>query len=124
MSETTSTPSGAPMIGCCGLTCSECPAYVATKTGDVAKAEETAQKWSRDYGVDVKLEHVWCDGCTAPGKKCAHCAECQFRACALGRGHATCADCGEYPCAPLAGFFGVVPPARATLDALRTARPR
>ncbi|HEY3359492.1 MAG TPA: DUF3795 domain-containing protein [Polyangia bacterium] len=107
------------LIGCCGLTCSECPAYLATKANDHAKAEETARIWARDYGVTVAVADVWCDGCTAPGKKCAHCAECELRTCAQKRGLATCAPCADYPCPPLAKLHGMVPPAKANLDRLR-----
>jgi len=32
------------MIAFCGLNCSECPAYLATKTGDDKKRIETAKK--------------------------------------------------------------------------------
>ncbi len=110
----------APIYGCCGLTCSECPAYVATQTNDVAKAEATAREWSQQFGINVSVDHVWCDGCTAPGRKCAHCAECEMRTCATGRQLATCAPCPDSPtCAKLAGFFTMAPFAKATLDRLR-----
>jgi hypothetical protein len=109
----------ATLYGCCGLVCSECPAYVATQTNDTAKAAATAKEWSQQFGIDVAVEHVWCDGCTAAGRKCAHCAECEIRSCATGRGLATCAPCADYPCKQLEGFFGMVPMAKATLDRLR-----
>ena len=110
----------APIYGCCGLVCSECPAYGATQTNDRAKAETTAKEWSQQFGIDVKVEHVWCDGCMAPGRKCAHCAECEIRTCASGRELGTCAPCADYAaCAKLAGFFKMAPFAKATLDRLR-----
>ncbi|MBI5480254.1 MAG: DUF3795 domain-containing protein [Deltaproteobacteria bacterium] len=109
----------AQMYGCCGLVCSECPAYLATQANDRAKAEETAQMWSRQFGIEVRVEHVWCDGCTAPGRKCAHCAECEIRSCATGRNLATCAPCADYPCKQLEAFFQMVPMAKASLDRLR-----
>ena len=109
----------ARMFACCGLVCSECPAYLATQANDLAKAAETAKMWSQQFGIEVKVEHVWCDGCTAPGLKCAHCAECEIRSCAVGRKLATCAPCADYPCAQLTAFFTMVPMAKATLDRLR-----
>jgi hypothetical protein len=109
----------APMYGSCGLVCSECPAYVATQASDQAKAEATAKAWSQQFGIEVKVEHVWCDGCRAPGRKCAHCAECEIRSCATGRNLATCAPCADYPCKQLQGFFAMAPMAKTTLDQLR-----
>jgi hypothetical protein len=108
------------LVSYCGLVCSECPAFVATQAGDEDLARKTAEQWSRDYGVTVRLEDVWCDGCTTAGRKCGHCGECQMRACAIQRGVATCAACDEYACVMLRDFFAMVPAAKATLDALRT----
>ena len=107
------------LIGCCGLLCSRCPAFLATQANDVAKAEETARLWAREYGLEVAVEQVWCDGCTGDGRKCAHCAECEIRSCALDRNLESCAGCLDYPCAQLTGFFEVVPVARQTLEWLR-----
>ena len=108
-----------PMIAYCGLTCTECPAYLATRTGDQAKAAEVAAMWSRDYGIKVTPDDVWCDGCLVDGKKCAHCAECEIRACAQEKAVANCAHCDEYACDTLGKFFAMVPPAKATLDGIR-----
>jgi len=107
------------MISFCGLTCTECPAYLATQAGDAAKAQEVADAWSRDYNASVTVDDVWCDGCLVEGRKCAHCAECEIRACGQKKGVDNCAGCDEYVCEPLGKFFQMVPNARATLDALR-----
>lgn len=110
------------MIGCCGLVCSDCGAYQATRTMDPARAAQVAAEWSQQFHVDVKVEHVWCDGCTQPGKKCAHCAECELRTCALGRSLASCGECGDYPCEKLTAFFAMVPPAKDVLDRVHASR--
>lgn len=107
------------MIACCGLTCSECPALLATKAGDAARIAEVAAAWSAQFNTRVEPEHVWCDGCIVEGRKCAHCGECEIRACAMGRGLANCALCDDYACGKLAAFFEMVPPAKATLDGIR-----
>lgn len=107
------------LVGMCGLVCSECGAFKATKAGDTEAALRVAAEWSAQFHVDVALHHVWCDGCTPEGRKCAHCGECGIRACGLARGHTTCADCPDFPCAQVEGFFAMVPPARDTLMALR-----
>jgi hypothetical protein len=108
-----------PNVGCCGIVCSECPAFKATQTQDEALARATAAEWSRQFHIEVKPEHVWCDGCIQPGRKCAHCAECEMRTCAQGRKLDHCGQCADYPCQKLQGFFQMVPQAKATLDRLR-----
>jgi hypothetical protein len=107
------------MVAYCGLVCTECPAFLATKKDDLALAMKTAAEWSKAFGVDVKVEHVWCDGCLVGGKKCAHCGECEIRACAEERGLSSCAACADYACAQLEAFFAMAPTARVELEALR-----
>jgi hypothetical protein len=110
---------GEKMIAYCGLVCTECPALLATQANDAAAAQKIAAEWSAAYHADVKVEHVWCDGCLVAGKKCAHCGECEIRACARERGVESCAKCADYACAALEGFFKMAPMARASLEALR-----
>jgi hypothetical protein len=109
------------MTAYCGLGCTECPAYLATQANDAAAAQKIAAEWSKAYHADVKIEHVWCDGCLVEGKKCAHCGECKIRACARKLGVESCARCDRYPCAELRGFFEMAPMARESLEALRRA---
>jgi hypothetical protein len=110
------------MIAYCGLTCSSCPAFLATRANDEKKAAETAELWTRLYHTNVRVEDVWCDGCTVEGKKCAHCGECKIRACAREKGVASCAVCADYACEELEGLLSMVPEARAALERIR-ARP-
>jgi hypothetical protein len=107
------------MIGHCGLVCTKCPDYLATQAGDKVMAAEVAAQWSKEFNTEVKVEHVWCDGCLVEGKKCAHCAECKIRACAKERGVVNCAACDDYSCDILAEFHKMVPPAKELLDSLR-----
>jgi hypothetical protein len=104
------------MIACCGLICTDCPAFIATKANDEKKAQKTADLWAKQFGVKVAVAHVWCDGCTVGGKKCAHCAECEIRACAMGRGAANCGRCPDFSCDKTEKFFAMVPPAREVLE--------
>ena len=110
------------MIAFCGLVCTECPAYLATQANDENKAKETAEMWSRQFHTEVKVEDVWCDGCLVKGKKCAHCAECEIRACGRGKNLSNCSECDEFACELLEGFFKMVPEARKVLEDLRAAR--
>ncbi len=107
------------MIAYCGLTCTECPAYIATEADDAARISQIAKEWSEAYKADVRPEHVWCDGCLVDGKKCVHCGECKIRACGIERGVTNCAHCSDYACEELEKFFGMVPQAKETLDAVK-----
>jgi len=112
----------ADIIGACGLACHECPAYVATQANDAAKIKAVAAQWSKEYGADVKPEHVWCDGClTAAARKCGHVAECEIRACAIARDVPHCAACADYACEKAAAFLKHVPAAKERLDRLHGA---
>lgn len=111
------------LIAYCGLDCAQCDALIATKTGDPAEIEKVAAKWRVEYNSPgIVAAGVPCVGCSVPGLKCLHCAECTIRACAVDKGVETCAACDEYACEELTGLLDMVPAARANLDALRAAR--
>ena len=113
------------IIAYCGLVCTDCPAYIATQADDRAALEQVAAQWREEYNApDITVESVICDGCLGiAGRHCAHCFDCEIRACGMERGVVNCAYCTDYArhggCEKLAGFFGFVPDARATLDRIR-----
>lgn len=109
------------IIAACGLDCKACPAYIAWKTDDQELRIKTAAAWSKEFGFDAKPEMINCVGCLTDteGPRVGHCAECEFRSCALERHVSTCAGCGEFPCKPIAGFHAQVPAAKANLEAIR-----
>jgi hypothetical protein len=110
------------MIGYCGLVCTECPAYIATKANDAAAIEETAKLWAEAYGAPITADGVWCDGCLSAGPRlCAHCDECDVRACAVDRGVLNCAHCDDYGCEIITAFTTNVPQAKAVLEEIRAA---
>jgi len=110
------------IIGACGITCHDCPAYLASQADDAARIAAVAAQWSKEYGEDIKSEDIWCDGCmTAGPRKCAHCGGCDIRACVAGRGFRTCAPCPDFGCSKTEGLFRDVPSARAALERLRPA---
>ena len=111
----------AKMIAYCGLTCSDCSARQATQADDQAALEAVAAHWRIEYHAPrITVKDVICDGCVVEGRHCAHWSECDIRACAQERGVTNCAHCGEYTtCPKLARFFGFVPSAKTTLDAIR-----
>ena len=110
------------MIAYCGLTCTSCDAYLATRNDDEARARTTAVAWSQQFGLEVAVADVWCDGCLVGGKKCAHCGECAIRACARERAVESCGACDDYPCPTVSELLAMVPEARARLDGIHAAR--
>jgi hypothetical protein len=109
------------MIAVCGLDCSTCPAHFAWKNDDQALREKTAPEWSQAFSFDFQPAMINCSGCRVAGEpKIGHCAECKMRSCVAQKGHATCADCGEFPtCAEIRGFMSHAPQAKANLERLR-----
>ncbi len=84
------------IIGVCGASCSECPRFLATQSGDRAQLAALAALWVK-IGIREELldsEALGCHGCK-PENRCAYPDQ---RRCALERGFATCGDCIEYPC--------------------------
>jgi hypothetical protein len=109
------------IIAYCGLVCTDCPAYVATQADDRTALEQVVVQWREAYNAPhMTVEYVICDGCLSDeGRRCGHCAECEIRACGVGRGVVNCAHCPDYVCARLENFFGFVPDARTVLDGVR-----
>jgi len=110
------------IIAYCGIVCTDCPAYKATKSGGRTELERVAAQWEKEYHLtNVSIEDVTCDGCLGQeGRKGAHCFECEIRACALTFNVENCAHCNDYSCEKLNKFFGFVPDARTLLDQIHT----
>jgi len=108
------------LIACCGLDCSNCGAYIATRNNDDNKRAEVAKEWSAMYNTDLKPEDINCNGCRSEGQKFSHCNVCEIRSCCMEKEVANCAGCDMYACDKLENFFKMVPDARTVLDNLRT----
>ena len=108
------------MIGCCGLNCSKCGAYIATQTDDDAKREEVAREWTQNHGHHFTADQINCDGCQANGRAPDWVAKmCPVRKCCREKAIDTCAACEQYPCEHAESMFKAAPEARANLEALR-----
>jgi hypothetical protein len=108
------------MIAHCGLICSTCPAYIATQNDDVQAKTELAAQWSKDFGHEMTVEDINCDGCTSSSTRLlGYCSMCEIRKCAVGKGVKNCAHCDDYGCEKLTSFHANVPPAKETLDNIR-----
>ncbi len=110
------------IIAFCGLTCSECPAYLATQHDSEEERQKVAESWSKQFDADIKSEDIHCDGCL-PGvsRHFQHCFECDIRACGVVRGVDNCAFCQEYACEKLERFLALVPEAKTRLDEIHSA---
>jgi len=108
------------MIAYCGLVCSQCGAYIATKANDPAAIERTAAEWRVKHSPDITAADVWCDGCLSSGPQlCSWCRQCPIRACGSARGVLNCAHCDDYGCETITGFLARVPQAKAVLEGVR-----
>ena len=102
------------MIAFCGLNCSQCPSYLATRADDDAAREKTSRWLSKNYGLHIRPREINCDGCRIRGgRRLSYCSRCPVRKCALDRGVETCAKCPEQPCEALSEFHTYSPEAKA-----------
>ena len=108
------------MIAYCGLDCSQCPTFIATRNDDDAARERTAALYAQKFGMELKKEEINCDGCLSQGgRKIGYCQVCEIRQCCLGKGLKHCVVCPEEPCAKLLRFHEFSPEAKAAFEALK-----
>jgi hypothetical protein len=110
------------IIAFCGLTCSECPAYIATQAGDKTALERVAADWRVQFkSPAITAESIVCDGCTGneSGRLAGYCSVCDLRKCGMSRGLANCAYCSDYACDKLDKFLEPMPQVRAVLDNIK-----
>jgi len=110
----------ARIIAFCGLDCSKCPAYIATKEDNDAKRKEVAKEWSKEFGAEIKPEDINCDGCTSESERhFSYCFECEIRKCAIEKKVKNCAYCDDYICERLNKFFEMALDAKQNLEEIR-----
>ncbi|MGB7538992.1 MAG: DUF3795 domain-containing protein [Anaerolineales bacterium] len=114
------------IIAYCGLDCTACPVFMATKTNDPALQEKTAREWSVLFAAftgrsDLRAEEMVCEGCpAADGRVFLGCRVCSMRICAREQKLTTCAECGRFEsCGQLNGFFTQAADAKQRLVELR-----
>ena len=105
------------MISFCGIVCSECPGFLATKKDDDEERRKVAELWSKQFNTEIKPEDVNCDGCLSKsGRLIGHCKVCEIRKCGQDKRLINCAYCDEYACEKLNKFFEMVPEAKKNLE--------
>jgi len=108
------------MIAYCGMDCSKCEGYLATKEDNDAKREQVAEKWSIQYNTDITPDQINCSGCKSEGIKFFFTENmCPIRKCNIEKGTQNCAECSEYKCEELTKFIEMAPPVGEALEALR-----
>ena len=108
------------MVAYCGLVCSECVTYQATKKNDNKARAKIAEEWSRQYQHTFKPEDINCDGCLPVGKRqIGYCRVCEIRKCGSDRKVLNCGYCVEYPCDKLNNFHAKATQAKTKLESIR-----
>lgn len=108
------------MIAYCGLTCTECPTFLATKKNDDQQRDAVVKKWSKMFNMSLSREDINCNGCKSEtGILFGHCSNCQIKKCCQEKGYETCASCEDYACDTLSGFLAFVPHAKDALEEMR-----
>lgn len=111
------------MIAYCGLVCTDCGAYIATRKNDDEMRGEIAAEWTAKYNHPFKPEDINCDGCLpATVKTLGYLNMCAIRKCGQEKGVKNCGWCRDYSCAKTDEFFKMVPDAKKTLDAVKQSK--
>ena len=105
------------IISCCGIVCSECPAFLATSANDDVERRKVAELWTKEYGHPVKPEDINCDGCQSRGDRVfGYTRICEIRKCAQGKSLKNCAYCDDYACEKLSQLHERAPNLKKTLE--------
>ena len=108
------------MVAFCGITCTECPAFLATEKDDDNERKKVAEMWSKQFNTEIKPEDINCDGCLLESDRLfSYCRVCEIRKCGQKKGVKNCAYCDGYACKKLNNFFNNAPEAKTTLEEIR-----
>jgi hypothetical protein len=104
----------------CGLVCSECPTFLASRADDDVARARTAALYAENFGFDLAPADIDCDGCrSGSGTLMAYCRACTIRECCRARSLDNCTLCPDQPCEKLLQFHAFSPGAKAAFEALR-----
>jgi len=108
------------VVAYCGITCSDCPTFIATRKDDDVERKRVADLWTKEYGHEFKMGDINCDGCLTRGTRVFnYCNVCEIRKCGQQRNVRNCAYCDDYKCEKLSKLHEQAPKAKETLDGIR-----
>ncbi|NWG11858.1 DUF3795 domain-containing protein [Candidatus Bathyarchaeota archaeon] len=109
------------MVGYCGIICSDCPVFIATRENDDAERRHVSEIFTRQYGTEYKQVDINCDGCPSDSSRIFnYCNVCNVRKCGKEKQVENCACCGDYPCEKLSKVFAEYSKAKETLDNIKS----
>lgn len=117
------------IIGHCGVTCTDCPIFKATKMNDDAERNRVAELWTKEYGHPLWTkeyghplpEDINCEGCLTRGTRVFNYTKiCEIRKCGQERNVKNCAYCDDYKCEKISKLHEQAPKAKETLDQTRS----
>ncbi len=91
------------MLCFCGHDCARCITYLATIQNDDTLRKRAQQLYREEFGLEVPLYEIHCKGGRSE-EVFFLCRDCPWVQCAKEKGLSACADCLQYPCAPLAQY--------------------
>jgi hypothetical protein len=87
------------MISYCGIDCSKCETFLATRTNSDKERKNIAEKCLVEHNVKLNLEEINCHGCKSDKVKCSFAEDlCAIRKCNIEKSTPHCAACAEYKC--------------------------
>ena len=87
------------VLGACGIICSECEAFKATKANDTEKLVELAKSWGSTENP-LTADDMRCNGCMSD-VVFKNALNCGVRGCAVEHNVANCGECSEFACQKL-----------------------
>jgi len=108
-------------IAYCGLDCSGCEVYQATKLDDPGLRQAYADKVFKQWKLVVEPASINCHGCRDQRPKSGYCATCLVRQCAIDRGFENCASCPDYGCEKLKRVHAAMINVGKAIDGVATA---
>jgi hypothetical protein len=106
------------LIGSCGIDCSKCDAYLATRNNNDEQRQTTAENWSKMFNATLQAKDINCLGCHSE-VVFGHCNQCDIRKCNTDKAQENCSTCDSYSCDKISEFHKMVPDAKAVIEGLR-----
>ncbi len=108
------------IIAYCGLSCSDCSGFIATRDDDGELREQCAAAWSTPE-APIDPAEINCDGCFAGAPRCLGDTFCKVRECGMARAVINCAYCDDFACDKLRDLWDFIKDAgaRARLEGIR-----